>query len=128
MGLARYKRRGHWFDPSCAHQPKQGGSAVCGTRVRRVAARVLSMTRVSFRSTAVPEPSRVRERGRVLWPGMLMPLVGFLGAAGLYAGVVLIVLHPGAQNPKPGLPDGRGDSSGDDVGAVQAGVAADHLG
>jgi hypothetical protein len=61
------------------------------------------MTRVPFRRAAVPEPSRVRGRGRVLWPGVLMPLVGFLGAAGLYSGVVLVVLHPGAQNHSLGF-------------------------
>jgi hypothetical protein len=49
------------------------------------------MTRMSFRHGA----DRIAAAGghrRVLWPGVLLPVVGLLGAAGLYIAVVVIVL------------------------------------
>ena len=60
------------------------------------------MTRMSFRHGA----DRIAAAGghrRVLWPGVLLPVVGLLGAAGLYIAVVVIVLHPGLRNETLGF-------------------------
>lgn len=60
------------------------------------AARVLSVTRAPAYRFAIQRPTGTRRV--VLWPGVILPLLGLLGAVGIGIAGLSSTLHPGAPN------------------------------